>query len=441
VRRQRVAVVGGGAKAAALAAKACCLHRTGAEVDVTIFEKDVIGAAWDGHHGYTDGMQRLCTLAERDLGFPYEPELVDGVSALMQSEFSWSAWQIDGMNYSDWINRGRKPPTHRDYADYLRYAVEKSGAQVLYGRVTGLRVKNDRWTVSRVDRDTKVEISASDFDGVVVTGPGPSARRFPRLADPRVFTGQSFWARHVAVRRALKRAKLPIVIIGGGGTAAAIAAWFVRLGLDKSELLLLTNRATLFTRTTNFFEDRIFDDEATWASLSDDDRRGFTTRLNRGVVWESVTELLSDEPRLRLVPGKATAVKLGTRRRGAHLADLVVSYRNHLGDVDLPADLVVDASGFDDWWFRKLLPYALRTEFEDPDRATDHERTMAPDLSFNLPGWPRLHAPMHSQIVGPGFMSLMVLGATADRILNPYVRTAMPGARPSTHSLSGSAGR
>lgn len=35
-------------------------------------------------------------------------------------------------------------------------------------------------------------------------------------------------------------------------------------------------------------------------------------------------------------------------------------------------------------------------------------------------GYPALHAPMLSSELGPGFGSLMVLGAMADRILRPY---------------------
>ncbi|SFU23439.1 DUF2971 domain-containing protein [Paraburkholderia aspalathi] len=66
----RIAVIGGGPKAAALAAKAAVLRELKkADVQVTIFEPDQIGAAWTGESGYTDGEQRLCTIAERDVGY------------------------------------------------------------------------------------------------------------------------------------------------------------------------------------------------------------------------------------------------------------------------------------------------------------------------------------------------------------------------------------
>ena len=58
--RQEVAIIGGGAKAAAIAAKAAALRAARrADIHVTIFERHAIGAHWDGGHGYTDGTQPL----------------------------------------------------------------------------------------------------------------------------------------------------------------------------------------------------------------------------------------------------------------------------------------------------------------------------------------------------------------------------------------------
>ena len=45
---------------------------------------------------------------------------------------------------------------------------------------------------------------------------------------------------------------------------------------------------------------------------------------------------------------------------------------------------------------------------------------MGYDLSLPVAGLSGLHAPLLSGNVGPGFTSLMVLGAMADRILKPY---------------------
>lgn len=74
---KRIAVVGGGPKAVALAVKATTLEKLGGpKIKVVAFDQKDIGAAWSGAIGYTDGKQRLCTLAERDLGYPYADSLL-----------------------------------------------------------------------------------------------------------------------------------------------------------------------------------------------------------------------------------------------------------------------------------------------------------------------------------------------------------------------------
>ncbi|TIO80820.1 MAG: hydroxylase [Mesorhizobium sp.] len=429
--QQNVAVIGGGPKAAALAAKAFCLQQAGVPIRLTIFERSAIGSAWTGKHGYTDGDQRLCTPAERDLGFPYEANLGSEIAQQMQASFSWAAYKVFAHNasrYADWVSRGRKPPTHRDFAEYIEWAVEKSGAEVYFGIVSALTLENDRWTV--VQKTAEGTIQVPDFHGVVVTGPGPANKLFDRVKDPRVFTGEDFWSRFRGVRKILRSGPKRIVVIGGGGTAAAIAAWFVRTGMKGHEIALLTDQPTLFTRTTNFFENRLFDDETIWKSLSAVDRRNFTDRLNRGVVWENVTELLADAEQLSLVPGRATGIEHGNHRQGAPRPDLMVKYTNHLGNHEAQADLVVDATGFNPWWFERLLPKELRNHIINGDVESQKEQRkqlqqdMRPDLSLELPVEPRIHAPMLSQVVGPGFVSLMVLGAMADRILNHYSKNA-----------------
>jgi len=71
--QQNIAVIGAGARGAAIAAKAYCLKQEGKEIWATVFERSEVGANLSGRHGYTDGIQRLSTPAERDLGFPYLP--------------------------------------------------------------------------------------------------------------------------------------------------------------------------------------------------------------------------------------------------------------------------------------------------------------------------------------------------------------------------------
>ena len=108
--KQEIAVIGGGAKAVAIATKAACLRRTRtADVHVTIFERATIGAHWDGAHGYTDGLQPLCTPAERDLGFPYDETTFGPRVNISMQTYSWmsyAAYRNGEPDYADWV----KPP-------------------------------------------------------------------------------------------------------------------------------------------------------------------------------------------------------------------------------------------------------------------------------------------------------------------------------------------
>ena len=425
---QNIAVIGAGPKAAALAAKAFCLRQSGVPITVTIFERHDVGSAWSGRHGYTDGIQRLCTPAERDLGYPYLPTFGSEVAEQMQASFSWNAFQtaatLASGRYAAWVNRGRRPPSHAEFTDYLKYALTLSEAAIHFGRVTGLSPADGSWTVQQVDAETRNVVEYDEFDAVVVTGPGPATARFPRVKDRRIFTGVDFWQRLVGVRKHMPRdPDKPIVIIGGGGTAAAITAWFIRNGLRDHPIHLINNQAMLFTRTTNFFENRLFDDEETWTALADIDRKSFTRRLNRGVVWETVTDLLADAEQLVLLPGKAKAIVHSGHRPGAHLPDIEVQYTNAKGESAIDAGLVIDATGFDMGAFQSLLPRAMREAIEAAglDNLTEDVRR---DLSLPLDQWPKLHVPNLSETRGPGFGSLMVLGAMADRILTPYVKAA-----------------
>lgn len=427
VPEKNIAVIGGGPKAAALAAKADCLNRFGDnKVRVEIFEKTEIGAAWNGANGYTDGEQRLCTPAERDLGFPYVDGVEPGVSALMKQEYSWDAFQMTKPalqdNYSTWVSRGRKPPIHREFANYLDYAVRTAGITPIIGEVTSVEWADGRWKVNYIEAASGDSYNVEGFDGVVFTGPGPAQGKVPRAGklvhsgSDRLYNGEDFWTNLPRVQRQLRGGARKVLIVGGGGTTAAIAAWFIRSNNGHHSIAMINNSATLFTRTVNFFESVMFDNEDAWLALSFADRRKFTDRLNRGVVWENITDILTDAKELVLVPGRANQVRLAPGRAKR----LVVEYGNELGSShEHEADIVVDATGFDGWWFERLLPAALQGQMQALTRS-GLEENMRSDLSFDLPGWPKIHAPMHSQIVAPGFMSLMALGGMADAILRDY---------------------
>ena len=75
--RKKVIIVGAGAKAAAIVARAAVMTELKNELgipgapEIVVIEKDRPGAAWVHTSGYTDGDVVLCTPPEMDVGFPY----------------------------------------------------------------------------------------------------------------------------------------------------------------------------------------------------------------------------------------------------------------------------------------------------------------------------------------------------------------------------------
>jgi mycobactin lysine-N-oxygenase len=417
---KRIAVIGGGAKAAALAAKAASLREAaGLPIDVVIFERAQIGANWNGAHGYTDGDQSLCTPAERDLGFPYSHRrLGQSVAEHMQAFFSWSAFLVERQAYRDWVDRGRPRPSHRQFADYLAFCIDRAKTEVCYGKVLALKPDGARWSVVYEDRDTGTEQTERAFDGVVVTGTGP-ADRLSTFTDRRLFDGHSFWSGLDAVPGMAEGAPAsPVVIMGSGGTAAACAGWLVRAGVSN-DIVIMGRRPTLFARTNSAFENRAFLDEEIWASLSVGDRRQFTDRLTRSAVWESVLDELSRARNVVVRPGDVKAIR--NEPPGDPDGELFLEYTTSAEPDTIkhqPAALAIDATGFDAWWFADLLPSDLADQMR-ADREGMMSR-MGNDLALPLPG-PALHAPAVSQVVGPSFSSLMALGQMSDAVLSPYV--------------------
>jgi mycobactin lysine-N-oxygenase len=133
---QRLAIIGAGLKGAAIAAKAAALHAAGHRrppPHIDLYDPNPVGAAWRGSIGYTDGVQPLCTLAERDLGFPYDTASYGpGVAQAMVCDFSWQSFVINSAGparYRDWVVNGRHPPLRVDRAgrSATRLSQERGG--------------------------------------------------------------------------------------------------------------------------------------------------------------------------------------------------------------------------------------------------------------------------------------------------------------------------
>lgn len=432
---RNIAVIGGGAKAAALAAKARVLSdQQKADIRITLFEAREIGANWRGDAGYTDGEQRLCTLAERDVGYPYASMFGRDVDVAMATDYAWGRYLVSqNKGFSGWVDSGRKPPRHKDFAAYLAWVVDRAQPTTVMAKVTALaRDKHGLWRVTHEDGHGVESTSAMLFDAVVVTGPGSAkhvplkVRRGGSAPRDRMFDGSDFWLRHGAVQACLASAQQdnqydaadPIVIVGAGGTAAAILAWLVANGAQDLPILMIASQASLYTRVDSVFENRLFSDDAQWSTLSDKSKQAFFDRLNRGVVWNTVMDRVSAATNFTMVDGRAERVTVSASN------ELAVTVRR--GDGQLIAakpSMLIDASGFDAWWFLQLFKPLTTEQKGDIDARGAWAKSMSNSLCFTAAPWhqlPPVHAPTLSSQQGPGFGSLMVLGAMTDRILKPY---------------------
>jgi mycobactin lysine-N-oxygenase len=110
-----VAVLGAGAKAVAVAAKASVVRAMGVDTpDVIAVERTGVAANWQVGGGWTDGAQRLGTSPEKDVGFPYRSSLVPRRNAELDermTRYSWQDYLITTGQFAQWIDRGRPAPT------------------------------------------------------------------------------------------------------------------------------------------------------------------------------------------------------------------------------------------------------------------------------------------------------------------------------------------
>ena len=261
------------------------------------------------------------------------------------------------------------------------------------------------------------------FDGVVVTGPGsPNKRLIIDGVSGKITDGRAFWQDPESFLAQVADSNESVIILGAGGTAAAIAARALRAA-NSNPITIIGDQAALFTRADAFFENQIFTDDQIWDRLDAETRKSFADRLNRGVVWSTISDELARSPRVRFEPGRGKKIEVLTGENGDELR---VLYERSSQTFSAYASLVIDASGFDPWWFVSLLPATLQAQLcalddtEQKGKRTAAAARMTKHLElFDAKPGP-IHAPVLSQSIGPGYSSLMVLGAMSDLILDRY---------------------
>jgi mycobactin lysine-N-oxygenase len=408
-----LAVVGAGAKAVAVAAKAAELRDMGVDVpEVVAVEKTGVAANWQADGGWTDGQHRLGTSPEKDVGFPYHSTLVPRRNAELDERMTRHSWQqylISTGQFAEWIDRGRPAPTHRRWSQYLRWVAGSVEMNVVSGEVRGISVDTEtgepRWALHTPDRTVVA-------DGVVITGPGQPERSI-LPGNPRVLSIAQFW--HRAAQHDLICAER-VAVIGGGETAASMLNELFRHRV--STITVISPQVTLFTRGEGFFENTLFSDPTGWTSLTMGERRDAMMRTDRGVFSARVQEALLADDRIRHLRGR---VAHAVARDGRIRLTLSTTAGGESLETVHGFDLVIDGSGADAMWFVPLLGQdaldLLELGLGAPLTPDVLQESIGDDLAVTGVR-PKLFLPGLSGLTqGPGFPNLSCLGLLSDRIL------------------------
>jgi mycobactin lysine-N-oxygenase len=411
-----LAVVGAGPKGIAIAAKARAVAAAGlAAPRVVLIERGPVAGNWSGRQGYTSGLLPLGTPAEKDIGYPYAASwraASPAVTAAM-ADYSWQRHLIARGAYSDWVDRGRLRPTHRQWSAYVREVADRAEAEILAGEVTSVEAAGGQWRVALEQGE------ALWADGIVFTGPGPPITVPGQPPEhPRVFDGRSYW---LAERASATEVAQSVCVIGSGETAASVVISLLAKSRKRSTVDVVTSRGVLYSRGESYEENRFYSDPGDWPQLAEAHRREFLERTDRGVFSSQAEAILNASHGFRTLAGRAVQIEAGPQQ-------VVVTIEYGSERERVAYDLVVVAIGFQARWFERLLGGQARGRLAGALAGEELDRRIELDLSVAGLN-PPLHLPMVAGLVqGPGFPNLSCLGLLSDRILRRYVPAQEPAA-------------
>jgi mycobactin lysine-N-oxygenase len=440
-------IVGGGAKAAALAAKIHAINELGlGPIALTIIEKTEWAASWSGLNGMTSGEEPLAIPPIKDVGFPYESGKLfgaegDAIDAAMLP-FTWQRYMMERGMYARWVNAESPAVQHRDYGRYLAWVLSRAteGVKLVRGCVTQLSLEPDadRWQVEVADTDGAAAYSSQ---ALVLTGPGIH-RAFPH--DPeiesRLFHCDS---RRGEFARIPEGREVEVAIVGGGESALSCLVFLRAL---RPEVRLTVYTPTLpLSRGESFLENRIFSnpDGVSWSSLDLQTRRDFVKHCDRGVFDPQTLAKIAGDEGCDWITGRV--LHIGAVPDGGGVKVEFDSPSE--GASEHRFDFCVNCTGFDLLaQLRGLFPEEVRSEVERQagtlwDAPPGFEVPIGRTLE--LEGMrPRLYIPGLAGLrQGPGFANLGSLGLLSNRVLMPFLLTEEElGERPDESSATAVAG-
>lgn len=443
--RKKIAIVGAGAKAAAICARAAAIHRALPTIrvpEIKVYEATSSGAHWrGGPSGYSDGKMRLCTsLKARDLTHRGIAPLDDDATIGRLDSAQRAAFGSELVSFRWTEDEDR--PTHSAFADHVASTIVRAQQileeQILFESHEVRRVRRERDAFTLEIASAGVLTVEPDLSGVIVTSPGPPVPpRGTYWVDPRatpfVTNTRDYWTKSYQTPSRWQT----VVFIGSGGAAAAVALSVMEELAEAADepgpnIVFVSPQPTILSRGHGIFEESLLCDADGWSRLTPEQREEMRSRMVSGVIFESVIRELSkyvaadgEDNRVTHEPGRVSSISLDARN-----GTVVVAYRDlggtlhQLGNVGL----VVDARGFDGEWFLSLLDDDVRAWTDDVLRRERRRLGdyLDSDLRLRVPGplemAPWIHAPMLAGFAQPpGLANLLNLGEMARRILDGYL--------------------
>lgn len=420
----KIVVLGAGAKAVALAAKAAVLRDLGHPVpEILVVEPAQVASAWTGAGGMTSGDLTLGTPPEKDVGFPYlsTQSWRDGgaADAEMHRRFSWASYLIGRGAYQEWIDRGKPHPRHREWGQYLTWVSGQSGMHILPGAITRVE-RGPRWHVHVATAAEGNRIVAAE--GLVITGYGivptgasanGGAGNAPPDASVRYLDVAGFWHRAGAN---LLPGGGRVIVVGAGEAAAGIVEHLLRQG--RHDVAVVCPRYAIYSRGESLYENELYSNPGRWQEFPLEARREFISRTDRGVFSVRVASALSELGPVEVIGGRVVDVQ-----ESSSWAEVTVD--RVCEKVKYRADLVIEASGRDAAWFLRLMADSVMAPLADALDGQADARCLQAAVGHDLSIrglTPRLHVPNLADLTqGPGFHAMTCLGLTSDRILRSYL--------------------
>ncbi|MFG2229816.1 SidA/IucD/PvdA family monooxygenase [Streptomyces sp. NPDC048723] len=414
-------VVGLGPKAAAICAKVAAVRELGLGAPrVLVVEQYDAGAHWSGGSGFTTGSEKLGTRPEKDIGFPYRSVETFGLQGgdidRLMMRYCWQSFLSDTGRFGDWVDQGCPAPPHKLFAAYLAWVVRACSdhVEIRRERVVALDRRDEHWLVR-----TSADGGPTHGDGiraraVMMTGPGaprrlaPASFEHPRLVDAS--------AHRPRLRQLLAERPGPRVAVVGAGESAASLALFVQETAPEARVEQFAPNG-MRVRDESHEVNRTYTagSASGWAGLSEQERRTFIARTDRGVVSPALSERLN-----RVVGGRVHRSSVRSVRSAEGERDVLELH----GDDGLLGsfDLVVNATGFDPWQqLDALLSPAARSWLSDGVPGGLDLRAAQGRIGSALAFdglQPRLYVPALAGVTqGPGFANLSCLGHMSDLIV------------------------